>query len=713
MALSQFISSFIVGYLTSWELSLVLTMMLPLLGIGGWFMAKAMDQGQATNESYINAGAMAQEILKEIKTVASFANFDYEKERYKSFNETAMNNGIKQGFKAGFGIGFIVFIIYNSYAIAVGYGSYLIKNGTVNKNSGNAFGSGDVIIVLFSIIFGCFSLGQSTPHLNAIISACRSAKSLFHLLSRKPKIDLSSSKLKPEKNLFRGKITFKDICFSYPSNREKLILDNFNLTIEPGQKIAIVGESGSGKSTVINLIERLYDPISGKIFLDDYEIKELDIGYLRSLYGYVPQQPVLLNTSIKENIVFGRENISEEDVLEAVENSQALEFVREKGLDYNVGAGGKILSGGQKQRIAIARSIINKQKILIFDEATSALDNICEKEVQKTLDSVCKDITSISIAHRISTIINADLIVCLNNGKIIDKGTHEELKQRSPFYLHLINQEEEDEEYENEEYENEDEHEENKIENESYWKKDQSFDNENASNKNNLEKILNVNDLNGKKIESENKIETKKNSYSRKNKDNFNILNDSYSIRTDNLNDSINNYKNNNNKNNNNNNNIINPLNDDNLILEKKKSIYDSRKFSKISLGLDRRTSQMSRRSSKRRKTEILKAQELLDYNLAKKKHEEEQVIFTDEKFKSSRKRLFELLKDKKKFLIGAGISAGLNGAVWPMYGVLLAQAIGTLSQRDIELVHSGGLKISLFFFILAISASIILWSQK
>jgi len=203
MAFSQFIASFIVGYSTSWQLSLVLTMMLPLLGIGGWFMAKAMDQGQATNESYIKAGAMAQEILKEIKTVASFANFDYEKDTYNSFTETAMNNGIKQGFKAGFGIGFIVFVVYNSYAIAVGYGSHLIKNSTINKNTGNAFGAGDVIIVLFSIIFGCFSLGQSTPHLNAIICACNSARSLFHLLSRMPKIDLSSSKLKPEKKLFR------------------------------------------------------------------------------------------------------------------------------------------------------------------------------------------------------------------------------------------------------------------------------------------------------------------------------------------------------------------------------------------------------------------------------------------------------------------------------------------------------------------------------
>jgi ABC-type multidrug transport system fused ATPase/permease subunit len=265
MAVSQFIASFIVGYITSWQLSLVLTGMLPLLGIGGWFMAKAMDQGQATNESYVNAGAMSQEILKEIKTVASFANFDYEKERYRKYIDTAMKNGIKQGFKSGFGIGFIVFVVYNSYALAVGYGSYLIANSSTNKNSGNAFGAGEVIIVLFSIIFGCFSLGQSTPYLNAIISACRSARGLFYLLDREPKIDLSTSKLKPDKSLFSGKIIFEDVCYSYPSKPNNYVLKNFNLTIESGKKIVIVGKSGSGKSTILSLIERLYDPTKVKI----------------------------------------------------------------------------------------------------------------------------------------------------------------------------------------------------------------------------------------------------------------------------------------------------------------------------------------------------------------------------------------------------------------------------------------------------------------
>lgn len=440
MLISQFIASFTVGYTISWQLSLVLTAMLPLLGIGGWFMARAMDQGNASNKAYVDAGAMSQEILKEIKTVASFANFEHEKEKYSGFIEAAMKAGLKQGFKAGFGIGFIVFVVYNSYALAVGYGSNLIANKSTNINTGKAFGAGDVITVLFSIIFGCFSLGQATPYINAILAACNAAKGLFALLARKPEIDLSQSKLKPDKSLISGRIIFKNVSFAYPSKPNNLILDGLDLVIEPGEKVAIVGESGSGKSTVLSLMERLYDSQSGDILFDDFNSKTLDLEYLRSLIGYVPQTPVLLNTSIKENIIFGRTEISEEDIENAIKNASAKDFVDQKGLEYNVGAGGKMLSGGQKQRIAIARAIVNKPKILILDEATSALDNKTEKEVQNTLDRICKGISSITVAHRISTIQNADKIVCLDAGKIVEQGTHKELLAKNGFYARLINE---------------------------------------------------------------------------------------------------------------------------------------------------------------------------------------------------------------------------------------------------------------------------------
>jgi ABC-type multidrug transport system fused ATPase/permease subunit len=181
MSLSQFIVSFLIGYITSWQLSLVLTAMLPLIGLGGFFMAKAMNQGSVKSRTYEQSGGLAEEILSKIRTIASFANFEYEISRYNNYISSSLKAGIKSGFKTGMGIGFIIFIVYCSYALAVGYGTYLISSQTVNTNSGEFFGAGDCITVLFSIIFGCFALGQGAPNIKAIYEASIAAGELFHL----------------------------------------------------------------------------------------------------------------------------------------------------------------------------------------------------------------------------------------------------------------------------------------------------------------------------------------------------------------------------------------------------------------------------------------------------------------------------------------------------------------------------------------------------
>jgi ATP-binding cassette subfamily B (MDR/TAP) protein 1 len=316
MSVSQFAASFLVGYITSWQLSLVLTAMLPLLLIGGWCMAKAMQQGSSMNrEAYEKSGGIAEEVLYQIKTVASFVNFDYEIDKYKNYITQSMIAGIKSGFKAGFGIGFIIFVIYCSYALAVGYGSYLISSQQVNKNNNTVFGSGDVITVLFSIIFGCLSLGQATPNIRAMYEAVVTSGEFFTLVNRVPKIDLTTSVEKPDKDQLAGNLIFKDVTFSYPTCKPGvIILDNVNIHFEAGKKIAIVGGSGSGKSTILYLILRFYQPNYGTIMIDGYDVKNLDIKYWRSIIGYVPQEPVLFNTSIRNNITFGRENISDDEI---------------------------------------------------------------------------------------------------------------------------------------------------------------------------------------------------------------------------------------------------------------------------------------------------------------------------------------------------------------------------------------------------------------
>jgi len=222
------------------------------------------------------------------------------------------------------------------------------------------------------------------------------------------------------KESIHGEIIFNHVSFSYPKTPYIKLFEDLNLKIESNKITALVGHSGSGKTSIVNLLKRLYDVDDGEILIDSYNVKDLDIMHYRSLIGYVPQEPVLFNQSIRENIIFGREHVSKEDIWEALSLSYADEFVKtEEDLDFIVGMRGGKLSGVQKQRIAIARAILKKPKILILDEATSALDYESEKILQKAMNKISKGITKIVVAHRLSTTINADKILVLKNGKII------------------------------------------------------------------------------------------------------------------------------------------------------------------------------------------------------------------------------------------------------------------------------------------------------
>ena len=338
--------------------------------------------------------------------------------------------------------------IYFGFGITLIYARKLISNQEKNSNTGKPFSAGDVIKVLFAVIGAIFAIGGISPNIQIIKESCIAASDYFTLKERKPKIFLSEKNIKPDKNLIQGKIEFKNIKFIYPSDKnQKPILNNLNLTFEPGKKVALVGESGCGKSTTVNLIERLYEPIEGQILLDGIDIRDYNLEYLRSLMGYVQQEPVLFNKSIKENLIFGREEEiqrlgdTQELINEACEEAYIKHFIESNPdkYDYIVGVKGSKLSGGQKQRVAIARAILTRPKILILDEATSALDNQSEKEVQRALDNISqKNVTTIIIAHRLSTIKNADLIYALKDGKIFEKGTHKELLEKNEYYAGLV-----------------------------------------------------------------------------------------------------------------------------------------------------------------------------------------------------------------------------------------------------------------------------------
>ena len=445
---SQCIVGFIFAFIASWKLTLVMLCVAPIILFFTMFLMLALRKGIVlARKTWETAGGIAEEMLYNIKTVASFANFEYELKRFYEKVEVVWSIDLINSCKLGFSVGFIIFFLNLCIFIAFIYGRTLIKKD-YNTNKGRDFTGGDVISAAFCTLMGIAGIGMIAPNIKTIQESCSAASDYFNLYERRPEMDLSQSTEKPPLDNIHGLIEFKGVDFYYPSDPNKrLILNGIDLLFEPGKKVALVGESGCGKSTTVNLIERLYDICGGELLIDGLDIRKYDIRYLRGLIGYVQQEPVLFNTSIRDNLIFGREEqlneIGNIDQLiqEACDDAYASEFINNlpDGLNYVVGIKGSKLSGGQKQRLAIARAILAKPKILILDEATSALDNKSEKEVQRALDNISqKSVTTVIIAHRLSTIKNADLIYACRGGKVLEQGNHKQLLEKGGYYAGLV-----------------------------------------------------------------------------------------------------------------------------------------------------------------------------------------------------------------------------------------------------------------------------------
>ena len=466
---AQLISGLSIALSASWKLTLVMLCVSPFIIACIIVLVTSLKNAIIqSRKAYETAGGIAEEVLYNIKTVASFANFNFEKQRFNTYIDKVHSLEKQKAIKLGMSVGGMVFFINMSFVVALLYGTELIIEDQTTMNCGK------VLTVIFSTIMAIMSLSSITPNVKIIQEAAIASSDYFTLVKRVSHIELPLSTYKPSsRDDIKGKIEFKNVSFIYPSNthssNQRMILNNLNLVFEPGKKVALVGESGCGKSTIVNLIERLYEPIHGEITLDDVNVNKYDLNYLRSLIGYVQQEPVLFNTTIRDNVVFGRSELlnelGDENVLikEACDDAYASEFIDniQDTYDYVVGVKGSKLSGGQKQRIAIARAILCKPKLLILDEATSALDNKSEKEVQCVLDNICnkKNVTTIIIAHRLTTIINADLIYVFKDGKVYEQGTHKELIERNGYYAGLVKSQLAQDEYdESSEHNNEQQH---------------------------------------------------------------------------------------------------------------------------------------------------------------------------------------------------------------------------------------------------------------
>ncbi|QSS63796.1 multidrug resistance protein [Histoplasma capsulatum] len=441
-ATSTFFSGFIIAFVVQWKLTLIGICIIPVI-IAAMVICIAIDTKQETTilGFYSKAGALAEEAFSSIRTVQAFWAHPRLAKSYNDFLQLAHLEGNKKSPNYGFLFSTEFFCTYSAYGLIFWQGVRLFAKGEIEN-------SGKIVTVLFSIIISATGISQMAPHSIAFSKAASAASELFKTIDRHSEIDpLSGGGLRPTD--LNGDIEIKDVHFSYPSRASFPVLCGLDLHIPAGKTTALVGHSGCGKSTIIALLERWYNPSSGTLTLDGRNIDQLNLHWLRTKIRLVQQEPVLFNGTVFQNVCHGLvgteaadipESEKMEHVINACKLANAHDFIEELPEGYNteIGERASMLSGGQKQRIAIARSIISNPKVLLLDEATSALDPHAEKAVQRAIDQVSEHRTTIVIAHKLATIRNADNIVVMSAGKVVEQGTHDELVAAGGAYAHLV-----------------------------------------------------------------------------------------------------------------------------------------------------------------------------------------------------------------------------------------------------------------------------------
>nr|GMC75663.1 ABC transporter B family member 13-like [Ipomoea batatas] len=429
--ISQFLVGFAVGFLSVWQLTLLTLAVVPLIAVaGGTYTLIMSNLSQKGEAAYAEAGKVAEEAISQVRTVYSFVGEKKAVESYSKSLNNALVLGKKSGLAKGIGVGSTYGLLFCAWALLLWYASILVRHK--DTNGGKAF------TTIINVIFSGFALGQAAPNLAAIAKGRAAATNILSMIRDGFNGSERSDKGKKLAKV-DGKIEFCQVCFAYPS-RPNMIFEGLSFSVWAGKRFAFVGPSGSGKSTVISLIQRFYDPTSGSILLDGHDLKNLELKWWREQIGMVSQEPALFAATIAENILFGKEGATMDQVIKAAEAANAHSFVQAlpNGYDTHVGEGGTQLSGGQKQRIAIARAVLRNPKILLLDEATSALDAESEFIVQQALNTVMSNRTTIIVAHRLSTIRDADTIVVLRSGQVIEMGTHSELMSKDGEYASLV-----------------------------------------------------------------------------------------------------------------------------------------------------------------------------------------------------------------------------------------------------------------------------------
>ena len=422
------VSTIIIGFIFFYISPLIATIaILPvpiIFLIGLFFQKKLSPKYKSIREKVGLLNSVIVNNLMGIKVIKSFMTFNIEKDnlgakskeyQQENINAIAISSAFNPIIRMGVLAGFLGTMLI---------GSYMALNGTLEV------GSYSVLVFLTQRFLWPFtSLSTLIDDFERSMASCNS---IFTLLDHKIKIIDKPNSIKPPSMNYH--IKFKDMSFGYDSTTP--LFENLNMSIPYGSSIGLVGDTGSGKTTIAKLLLRLYEPNDGDIFIGDYSISDLEIGFLRQKVGIVSQESFLFNASIYENITYGIKDPRQEDIEQTLEQSQCKEFIEKLplGLETIVGERGQILSGGQRQRISIARTLMRKPDIIIFDEATSSVDNKTEQLIQKAIFEIIKERTSIIIAHRLSTIRNCKNIFVLNQGKIIEEGNHDDLVANENSY---------------------------------------------------------------------------------------------------------------------------------------------------------------------------------------------------------------------------------------------------------------------------------------
>lgn len=426
---AQLVAGFIISFTNNYRVALAMLLCMPVIAVvlSGLIFGVVYFVNKST-KAYEEAGAVAEEVLRAIQTVVSFNAESRLVDRYNALLEVAERVSIRMWFVRAGGMGVIMSTVFLSLGVGYWYGAQLVSSGSVDF--------GGVLTSVMSAMMASVSLGMMGPILGVVAQAKSGSAVLFKLMDRDPKlVDGTLSVL--DAGEIRGEVEFRNVSFAYPTRKQSRALNGLSFAIKPGQTCSLTGESGCGKSSAIQLLMRFYDPDAGQVLLDGVDVREYTLDALRSLIGFVSQEPVLWDQSIADNIRMGKHNATMDEVTLAAKAADAHDFISRLPNGYLTRVSASVLSGGQKQRIAIARALVRDPKILVLDEATSALDEKSQQTVQRAIDQLLRPATgprrtALVIAHRLSTIRYSDVIVVFENvnntgGKVVEVGDHEQL----------------------------------------------------------------------------------------------------------------------------------------------------------------------------------------------------------------------------------------------------------------------------------------------